>query len=120
MFIDFKKLSFSFKFALSGLKDIFREENSFKLELLIGALVAAAAFYLNLSPLEKAAIFIAIFFVLFAELINSVVERIMDVYSPDFNPKVKKIKDICSAIVLLSCIMAGIVGVIVFIDKLPI
>ncbi|MDD3399710.1 MAG: diacylglycerol kinase family protein [Candidatus Pacebacteria bacterium] len=120
MLIDFKKLSSSLKFALSGLKDIFREENAFKLELLLGIIVAAAAFYFNLSTLEKVAVFIVIFFVLFAELINSVVERIMDVYSPEFDSRVKKIKDICSAIVLLSCIMAAIVGIFIFIDKLPI
>jgi len=120
MLIDFKKLSSSLKFAASGLKDIFREENAFKLELLIGIIVASAAFYFNLSALEKVAVFIVIFFVLFAELINSVVERIMDVYSPNFDPRVKKIKDICSAIVLLSCAMAAIVGIFIFIDKLPV
>ena len=120
MIIDFKKLSSSFKFAATGLRDIFREENAFKAELCMGILVAIAAFYFNLTSLEKVAVFIVIFFVIFAELINSVIERVMDVYNPRFDPKVKKIKDICSAIVLLSCIMAVIVGVIVFIDKLPI
>jgi len=119
MCINFKRLAASFKFSLSGLRDILKEENSFKLELVIAAIVTAATFYFNLSPLEKAAIFIVIFFVLFAELINSVVERIMNVYNPNFDYRIKKIKDICSAIVLLSCLMAALVGIIIFADKLP-
>ena len=120
MLIDFKRLASSFKFAISGMKDIFKEENSFRVEMIIGAAVATAAFYFQLSSLERIAIFIVIFLVLFAELINSVVERIMDVYSPKFDPRVKKIKDVCSAMVLLTCIMAVIVGSFVFADKLPI
>jgi diacylglycerol kinase (ATP) len=120
MFIDFKKLGRSWKFAIAGLKDIVKEEDSFKIELLIGIFVTLATFYFGLSTLEKVAVYIIIFFVLFAELINSVVERIMDVYHPTFDPQVKKIKDICSAIVLLSIIMSVIVGFLVFIDNIPV
>lgn len=114
MFINFRKLLSSFKFAVNGLKYIYREENAFRVELLAGLLVAAAAFYFKLTPLEKVAIFIVIFFVIFAELINSIVERIMNAYNHSFDQRVKKIKDICSAMVLLTYLMAIIVGVLIF------
>jgi diacylglycerol kinase len=114
MWVDFKKLENSLNFALSGIKDIIREENSFRFELIVAVAVAAAAFCFPLSPLEKAVIFMVVFSVLIAEIINTVAERMMDVYSTDHDPRIKKIKDMCSGAVLLTCLMAGIVGLIIF------
>jgi undecaprenol kinase len=114
MLVDFKKIKDSLIFALSGIKIILKEENSFRLELIIAAAVSLAAFYFPLSPLERAVIFIAVFSVLLAEIINTVVERIMDVYSTKKNQRIKDIKDMCSGAVLLTCLMAGIIGIIIF------
>jgi len=114
MLIDFKKLKSSFIFALSGIKIIAKEENTFRLELIIAIIVSLIAFYFPLSSIERAIIFMVIFSVLLAEITNTIVERIMNVYSTDHNPKIKEIKDMCSGAVLLTCIMAGIIGIIIF------
>ena len=116
--VNFKRLGSSFKFALEGLKDIIVEENAFRAELIIGILVVIATFYFHLSSVEKAIVYLVIFIVLLTELVNSVVERIMDAYNKEFDHKVKKIKDVASAIVLLSFILAAIVGALIFADKL--
>jgi len=112
--MNFKKLFNSLKYALYGIKTIFKEEQTFPLELLIAALVIIASFYLNLQAIEKAIIFIAIFLVLSSELINSLIERISDMICPSLDKRVKKIKDIGGGIVLLSCFIAIIIGIIIF------
>jgi len=116
--INFKKLVNSFKFAVSGIKIIFQEEQTFRIEILIAILVIIAMFYFNLLPFEKAIIFIMIFLVLAAELTNSLLERVLDVIHPSFNLQIKKIKDISSAIVLFSCFAALIVGILIFLPYL--
>jgi len=55
-----------------------------------------------------------IFAVLVLELINSTVERIMDFLGPDQDEKVRIIKDLMAAIVLLAGLAAIIVGIIIF------
>ena len=118
MFLNIKKLADSFKFAVSGMKSVFQEEQTFRIETLIAILVVIAIFYFNLPLGEKAIIFIMIFLVLTAELINSLFERILDFLHPLFNPRVKKIKDVSSAMVLFSCFAAALMGILVFLPQL--
>ncbi len=122
--VNFKKLGSSFGFASSGLKDIFKEENAFRLEIIIALLVITASFLLDIHFLEKVAVFLTIFLVLGMELINSLFERICNLISPDLDDKIRKIKDVSSAMVLISYIFASAVGIIIFlpyiIDKMEV
>jgi diacylglycerol kinase len=49
-----------------------------------------------------------------AEIFNSAFERLVDMVSPDFNPKAGIIKDMAAGAVLVSAIVAVIVGVLIF------
>jgi len=88
-------------------------EKSFKIMLIIAALVIIAMFYFSTSRLEKVVLLFAIFSVLVLELINSTVERIMDVVTNDHDERVRVIKDLMAAIVLLASFGAIIVGILV-------
>ncbi|PIR02676.1 MAG: hypothetical protein CO031_01750 [Candidatus Nealsonbacteria bacterium CG_4_9_14_0_2_um_filter_37_38] len=116
--INFKKLVNSFKFAISGIKIAFQEEQTFRIEILIAILVIIAMFYFNLLLIERMVIFIIIFLVLTVELINSLLERILDITLPLFDIRVKKIKDISSAMVLFSYFIAIIIGALIFLPYL--
>jgi len=116
--INFKKLVNSFKFAISGIKIAFQEEQTFRIEILIAILVIIAMFYFNLLLIERMVIFIIIFLVLTVELINSLLERILDITFPLFDIRVKKIKDISSAMVLFSYFIAIIIGALIFLPYL--
>jgi diacylglycerol kinase len=113
-----KNIFTSFKFAFSGLKVIFKEEYCFRIEFAAAVLASLAAFYFPLTPTEKVVVLIMIFVVLTAELSNSVLERVLDLVSPQFNKKVEKIKDMLAAIVLFSSLVALIVGLIIFLPYL--
>lgn len=120
MFLNFsfKKLFSSFKFAISGIKIIFREEQTFRTQISIAILVTIAIFYFNLSPTESIVIFTIIFLVLMAELINSLFERILDIIRFSSDIRVKKIKDMSSGIVLLCSLAAAIIGILIFLPHL--
>ncbi len=102
------------KKALDGFKETLIKETSFKVMLIIGFIVASLVFYFPTSRIEKIVLFLIIFAVLVLELINSTVERIMDFLGPDQDEKVRIIKDLMAAIVLLAGLAAIIVGIIIF------
>ncbi len=112
--INFKKLIVSFKFAFSGIRVIFLEEQPFRIMFFVAVLVTAAMFYFNLSLTQKAVLFLTIVLVLILELINSVIEKFLDFYHPERDPRIKRIKDVLAGLVLISCFGAAIIGILIF------
>ena len=110
---DFKKLFASLRIAISGLKITFKKEQSFRVQVFIGLLVILLMFVLGLNPLEKSTLIIVIAMVLSLELINSQIERFLDVIQPNYRPEVKLIKDISAAAVLIAVLGAIVVGIII-------
>ncbi|MFA5386098.1 MAG: diacylglycerol kinase family protein [Candidatus Paceibacterota bacterium] len=109
-----KKIIRGFKKAFDGFRETIIKETSFKIMLVIAVLVVWAAFYLNTGREEKALLFFVIFIVLILELINSAVERIMDYLDTNHDERIRVIKDLMAAIVLLASIGAIIVGLLIF------
>ena len=103
-----------FQAAFAGLKETIIFERSFKTMLAIGVLVVAAMFYFPTSRLEKVVLLLATFSVLIVELINSAVERIMDVVTTEHDERIRVIKDLMAAIVLLTSLGSAIVGFLIF------
>ena len=68
--------------------------------------------------IEWALLFLVIGIVLTAELFNSAIEKIADIVNPEWNEKVKLLKDYSSAAVLIAAITSLIIGCIIFIPKL--
>ena len=110
----FKNLLKSFKFGFWGIKIIIKEEYAFRVMLSAAALVIVGMFYFNLPITQKAVLFIMIFLVLILELINSVIEEVLDLIHPEFNGKVKTIKDMLAGMVLLASLGAAIIGLLIF------
>lgn len=80
----------------------------------IAALVVLlAALFLRVSPLEFALLALTILFVLFAELLNTAVEAVVDLVSPEYHPLAKIAKDTAAGAVLMAAIGAAIMGYLV-------
>jgi undecaprenol kinase len=109
-----KKTYGGFRAAFSGLKETLIFERSFKTMTMIAALVATAMFYFPTSRLEKVVLLLAILSVLILELMNSAVERIMDVVTSEHDDRIRVIKDLMAAIVLLASFGAAIIGILIF------
>lgn len=104
----------SFAYAFRGIVAVAREERNFRLQLVAAVLVWALACYLRVSGSEKAVISLAIGLVLVLELLNSAVERMVDILKPRIHHYVEEIKDIMAGAVLVSSLSAVATGVIIF------
>jgi diacylglycerol kinase len=97
---------------------MFLEEPNARIHLAAAILVVILGFFVDLSGMEWVAIIACIAVVLISEAINSSIENLSDAITPDHNIHIKKAKDIGAAAVLLSAVMAAIIGGIIFIPKL--
>ena len=107
----------SFSFAFNGLKNLWVEEHNFRIHIVSTLVVVIAGFLFKISLVEWIAVILSIGFVLATEIINTTIEKLADFVSPDRNEKIKKIKDISAAGVLIAAVTAFIVGVIIFSPK---
>jgi len=117
---EYKKLINSFKYAIEGFISSFKTERNMKIHILAMIIVIVLGLYLKLSLVEWCIISLAIALVIGAELFNTAIETIVDMISPEKNPKAKLAKDISAAAVLAFSIGAAVVGIIIFIPKIMI
>ena len=108
----------SFAYAFAGLAAAFRTQTNVKIHFLAALVVVAASFYFEIDKTEWLFVLSAVFLVLVSELLNTAIEGLCDLYSSEFHPKIKFIKDVAAGAVLLSAFYALAVAGIVFIPKI--
>jgi len=108
----------SFAFAFNGVKIIIREEHNARIQLCIACLVIIAGFVFSISQIEWILIVFGIGLVFSMETLNTAIENLADFVCPEKHFMIKKIKDISAAGVLISAIIALIVGTIIFVPKI--
>jgi len=109
-----KQFSHSLRHALRGLGYAFKSEKNFQNEIAVTIIVVVAMIYFDLTKTEMVALIFMIMTVLIMELINTVFERVVDILKPRIHPYARVIKDLMAATVLITSIVAVIVGVIIF------
>ena len=110
--LRFKK---SLSYALRGLTYVIKHEKNFQNELVATILVIIAMIYFHVTRGEMIVLFLVIAGVLIMELSNTVIERVVDILKPRVHPYARLIKDLMAASVLLTALLAAIVGLIIFI-----
>ena len=83
----------SFGWAFNGLKDCILHEKNFRIQYVIALLVVIAGIFFSISTVEWMIILICFAMVLSFEIINSAIEKLCDLVSPEFNLTIKKVKD---------------------------
>ncbi len=107
----------AFRFAFKGIAYALTERN-FIIDLFFALVVVLAGFVLKISNVEWLAILICIALVLSMEMVNTAIEKTIDLLHPQQNPKAGEIKDIAAGSVLIAVIISGIIGVIIFLPKI--
>jgi diacylglycerol kinase len=116
--IRIKRLFKSFTYAGRGLVKVIKEEQNFKIELIISIVVLVLAVCLRFNYLELAILVVVIGLLLLAEVINSVVELISDVLKPKLDHYVKDIKDLAAGAVFIAALIAVATTLIIFAKNL--
>jgi diacylglycerol kinase (ATP) len=109
-----RRIARSFGYAFEGLATMVRTQPNFWVHLAAGLVALTVGMALRLSPAELALIVVTIALVLIVECINTSLETLCDLVSPDFHPLVKRAKDVSAAAVLIGAIAAVGVAVLLF------
>jgi diacylglycerol kinase len=104
----------SFRYAYEGVKYALNTQNNMKFHFFAAFVVMLLALYLRLPKLEILFILMAITLMIVTELINTAIEKTVDLAMPDRHPLAKIAKDLAAASVLVSAVFAAIVGMVVF------
>ncbi len=107
-----------FGFAFSGISIAFKTQSSMRSHVLISIVVIAISFFLKISITEWCLLFICISLVWAAELINTAIESIVDLCSPEAHPLAGKAKDTAAGAVLILSFLSIIIGCIIFLPKI--
>ena len=108
----------SFKFALEGIKEAFKTEKNMRVHFIIATIVLILAFVLKFSWVELAILTLTIGLVLDLELVNTSLEEIVNIVSPQIQEKAKVAKDVAAAAVLISAIVAILVACFLYLAKI--
>lgn len=118
-FSEKKSYSKSIQYANKGLRVALKSQKNFRFQLAISVFVVIVAILLNFNMIEMCLIVFAIGLVLVCELFNSVIEFALDaLYHNKRNTLVGLAKDMSAGAVLVSTCTAGIIGTILFSNRI--
>ena len=113
---DHPSFRHSFGFAIQGFLTALRTERNIRVMLGGGVFALVMGFILQLDLLSWAIVLICCGMVTAGELMNTALETVVDLVSPEFHPLAGRAKDIAAAAVWTLSIVAAIVGIFVFIN----
>jgi diacylglycerol kinase (ATP) len=99
--------------SLRAFKWLYDNESAFKQELLLLLVVIPTSFVFDISIKEQVILILAIVFVIFTEIINTAIEAVVDRVGLEINPLSGLAKDLGSAAVMVSLLVASCIWLIV-------
>lgn len=109
----FERERSAFGYAWNGLRGALRQETHLRFHAVATVVVLAVGAALPLSRTDWALLVVAIGAVWCAELVNTAIERLTDLVSPDPHPLAGQAKDVAAAAVLVTALAAAVVGLLV-------
>jgi undecaprenol kinase len=107
----------SFQFAVQGIGAALKREQNMRLHFLAALVVIGAGIWSGLSKGEWIIVLLLIGGMVALEMMNSAIERVVDLASPDIHPLAKEAKDIAAGAVLVFAAASAIIGLLIFIPK---
>lgn len=110
------RIIYTLKHSYNGFKWMIKNEAAFQQELMLFIPLTALAFYLDFSVLQTLSVIFSMVFVLFAEMVNTAIEAVVDRIGLEYHELSGVAKNIGSAIVTLSLLMSAIVWIVVLVN----
>src|SRR6201997_3331299 len=95
------------RYSADGLAAAWHHEDAFRQEMILAAVMVPTALLLPVTLIERILLISVVILVLIVEILNTAVEAAIDRHSFEINPLAKRAKDLGSAAVMLSLILAG-------------
>jgi diacylglycerol kinase (ATP) len=107
----------AFGFSMAGFRECFRHEEAFRQEVFVLALLVPLGLWLGKHPVERAVLVGSLLIVPIVELLNSAVEANVDRVGLERHDLSRRAKDIASAAVFLSIVLATVVWALVLLPR---
>jgi len=111
-----RRLVQSFRYAFRGIGYCLINERNFRIHIAAACCVLFFSRFYGLSRAEIAVLLLTVSIVMAAELINTAIERLVDMLSPSYNPLARLAKDIAAGAVLIFSLIAVAIGFVMFWD----
>lgn len=112
-----KRLKHSFFHAFQGIKEAYQTQQNFRIHIHASIGIIILSILLQIDHIEWIMIIASIVLVLIMELTNTAIEYFADLIKQEYDLKIKIVKDISAAAVLITVLLAIFVGAIIFIPK---
>lgn len=109
-----KKYQKKFQYAFLGILTAVKTEVSLRIHLLITVLVIGWGLVIKLPAWKWVVLLLTIGLVLVTEMLNTAIERTVDLFCESYHPKAKQAKDIAAGAVLLAACIAVAIGLVIF------
>lgn len=118
MKLENEKCSNPFVCAVRGVYQAIKTERNLRFDAFVAVIIVILGFNFKINYIEWIICIFSIGIILFAELMNTAVENVVDLYTREKNIQAGKAKDISAGAVLVLSINVAIVGIIIFIPKI--
>jgi diacylglycerol kinase (ATP) len=105
-------------FAFQGITTFFKTQHNAWIHAFAAIVTISLGFVLKLSLNEWCWIVVAIALVFISEMLNTAIEFLTNLVSPEFHPLAKKVKDVAAAAVLIAAFTAIVIGITIFLPKI--
>ncbi len=112
--IQLTRLVKSFGYAFEGLQHAFTYDQNLRIHFLVAIVVIIFCVVLGVSALEMGLLGVMIILVITTEMINTAIERMVDLITKEHRVEAKIAKDVSSGMVFVSAVGSVIVGVLIF------
>lgn len=105
----------SFRYALKGIVYAFVTERHMMIHSLMAIIVIFCGYYFHVNKFEWLILLLVIAMVLTLEMVNTAIEKVVDLVTDDYHVLAKYAKDVAAGAVLLASLFAIVIGCIIFI-----
>lgn len=105
----------AYGYSWAGIKSAWKHEAAFRQECFALAVLFPPAFFLGRNRMERAVLISSLLIVVVTELLNSAIEAVVDRIGPGYHPLSGRAKDMGSAAVLVSIVLAAMVWALILI-----
>jgi diacylglycerol kinase len=116
--IQFNRFIKSFEHAFVGLEHAYRNDQNLRIHFFIAVLVIIASILFRVNPFEMGILGIMILLVMVSEMLNTAIERMVDLITKEHREDAKIAKDVAAGMVFLTAAGSLIVGFLIFLPHI--
>ena len=113
-----EKFTKSVGHALDGIEYGISHERNLKIEIFMGIVASILGFFLKISIIEWVVVILLIAIILALELINTAIERTVDLVTKEYRELAKVSKDMAAGAVLVVSMFSVIIGILIYLPKI--